>query len=449
MKNPNLDFAEFAAKIIKSVDDIRSFGGATKTSPTSSSSRPTESRINAFYRLLGLPSAIPGNTDATWDLLNTGNQFDATKLRFADDTEMTNKQTIRESSFLNPITSEEARNFIHSNSNKLDDGIQVQNNKSVRIRGSLFPMVVFGEVPVFPQDRRVAEAFWPKEDRKVEDTEYRVPFIESVVYIRLKGQGVIDANLQKQLESDFQISAQNLNVLEVTILNAIATSSNTIIERLTKVTAALNDISKQMSAHQLPTVNLVAEVRQEFDSTSVKAGAIEQREAKESARAKLHDAMLFIMEYAKDGTHNMQDSAILSEIMSLVGKQSSDSRKNEVSTVDAKNKKDIQISKEKVQKRARAAFRELEFLLGTFGGLSGVDVMVIIEALFSIKIEELIGLLNNNSKSNLKKIKGNVNTNVSVADALEALEAKVTQVYQRIMASANAKKHKDKLSNKE
>lgn len=455
MKNPNLDFAEFAAKIIKAVDDIRSFGGATTTTPTASSNRPTESRINAFYRLLGLPSIIPntipeGRTRASsQDPLNTGNQFAGNAVGISDDSELSRLSSLRERSYLQPITDEEAKRFVHSNTSKLDDGVPADDQTDAkRARGNLFPMIVFGEVPVFPQDRRVADAFLEKSDRIVEDSEYRPPFIEAVILTRLKGEGVTDPQLQQQLEEDFGIAGQDLNILQANIVKALAESSNTIIDRLAKTVTLINESTTEFSAHSVPGINTVAEARQEFSKDIETAGSVEKRQAREEARERLQNSLLFAMEFANDGTKNMRDTPLMNELISLTGNQeSTDGRKNETKNISSKTKKDVSVALEKTQKKARQAFRELEFLLGTFSGLSGVDVIVIIEALFEININQLIGLLNDDAKLRLEALKG-ATSSVGVADSVTALETKVKEIYSRIMSGANTRKHKEKLSSR-
>jgi hypothetical protein len=154
------------------------------------------------------------------------------------------------------------------------------------------------------------------------------------------------------------------------------------------------------------------------------------------------------MEFAHDGTNNMVDTPLASELMSLLGSQkSNDGRNNDVQNESTKTGRDVDIASEKAKQKARIAFRELELLLGTFSGLSGVDVIVIVEALFTITTDQLIGLLNDEAKSRLKALR-QVTSNTNVDDSLQALETKVQEIFTRIMGGASSRKHKNKLSNK-
>jgi len=179
-KTIDFKFEEFAVQAIKIIDSVRSHG-------LTSNEKPTESRINAFYRAIGLPATVPANVGKedssntnpfVIDEKNNGNVFDENQLNY-DNYRLLLEQ--REAAFRLPITQEEAKSFLDINTNGLIDGLTSTktdgSNKRTksRLRGVLFPMVVNGALPVFPQSRRISNAF--PENNTDDDIIYHRPLI--------------------------------------------------------------------------------------------------------------------------------------------------------------------------------------------------------------------------------------------------------------------------------
>src|SRR5574343_935332 len=75
-KSIDFNFKEFATNMIKTIDGIRSFG-------RDSSNTPIESRINAFYRALGIPAVLENTENGRpIDNKNNGNAFPTTRLSY-------------------------------------------------------------------------------------------------------------------------------------------------------------------------------------------------------------------------------------------------------------------------------------------------------------------------------------------------------------------------------
>ena len=88
---------------------------------------------------------------------------------------------------------------------------------------------------------------------------------------------------------------------------------------------------------------------------------------------------------------------------------------------------------EKSKSDLKTAFMNLDYVLGTYSGLCGTDVMVVILALFVMDVDSLIALLNDNELSNLNSVYG-VTTFARemfgpVDVAIGVLQAKVAEIF--------------------
>jgi len=170
------DFGKFAGDTIRSIDGKRSqairlddLQGTTED--------PIESRINAFYRAIGLPSVTSEDIDLP---SNNGNPHPITMSE-----ELLNTFNDRETAFVKPIDEEIVDNFLDVHSLKLSDSIEFRDGQGdrkipKRTRGSLFPMMVFGDLGVFPQSKRIAGPFFTQ--RQVLIDRLLVRYISSPVF---------------------------------------------------------------------------------------------------------------------------------------------------------------------------------------------------------------------------------------------------------------------------
>src|SRR5690349_21234675 len=168
-KNLNFNFEEFAVAAIKSIDEIRSYG-------KDGSNTPIEPRINAFYRAIGLPTAIP--LDPEPPKMNSGNTFSPNLLGYE---QYTSAFSVRKFAFKREIIQEEIDQFLLFNQNHFSDSIKDITEPGYRQRGVLFPMVVDGAINIFPQEKRVADAFQTDSQLLVGTVKYRRPLIEAIV----------------------------------------------------------------------------------------------------------------------------------------------------------------------------------------------------------------------------------------------------------------------------
>lgn len=461
MRSTNLDFEAFAVNAIQQVDQIRSLG-------LDSTSTIVESRINAFYRLLGLPSAIryseiknDDNEDPITDGLNTGNGFKGSVLGITRSNQYIFANRAR--GFMQPVTQKEAQSFLNFNKSALSSGTKGFNEQGARRRGILFPMIVNGELPIFPQERRVASPFSSKREAEVDGIQYKRPFLETIIALRLKGDGVYSSELQQQINESFpDVDTSNLHLIQAQLLLSLKRAINSAVEELASVSAEINRVSKQLSAYSVPTAGLVAETLVPFSDMSPGVGTVEQRANRLSAEESLRAAMLTIFEYDDSflgsAARNLRDNGLTSSLLSAVSSQASTDGRNTVQNQEVKNKNETEREREKAKQNARKVFRKLELLLGTFGGLSGVDVLVIMTAMVQLDINDLLGLLNEESKNSLNKIKARddkvkgkpITANATpVREAIQALEKKVEEIYKGIDQKVKPKKHREKGTKKQ
>ena len=436
-KNTDFNFESFAVQAIKAIDEIRSYG--------KDSSTPIEHRINAFYRALGLPAAII--QDTRQQKLNNGNTFSPDSLVYEN---YSTDFNIRKFSFKRNILQEEIDQFISFNQSKMSDGIQELSSPNARIRGSLFPMIVDGEIPIFPQNKRVASAFKTDAELIVGTIRYKRPLIEAIVLMRLKNEGAQNTATQNKVTQDFGTeNTQGLGEFSKLILTSLTNSLDNLDDLLDKIIHKANKAIKQTKINFAPVIANIAQqslARVEPEDHSI--GEADKKIFLQNERLKTQQAILTSLEF--DDTfsgdlkesRNVKDALLVSNLMSLINTGLSPQSKIN------KDKKETEIKREKHVSEIKEIFRTLDLLLGTFGGISGVDVLIIIYALFKINKDALLGLLNEESIVNLEKIKGAgiANNKFPVLGAVNELQSVVVDIFNEVESNTSQTKHLNKKS---
>ena len=236
MINPNaFNIQTFGINTIKSIDGIRAY-----TSSGSVSS--TESRINALYRAIGLPSILNGNISTTGiaiDPVNTANTFDIKELNDFDTANITQILANRETSCYISATNQEQQLFLDNNTLQLSCGIPIFSNgniipniaqtKQLRQRGILFPMVVNGSLSVLPTNNRLAGAFLSDNDIVINNIQYNRPFIETIISISLRGTGIAATQAIKAIQDNLNLPTSVVNNTSQNIV------SNQIIQSIINI----------------------------------------------------------------------------------------------------------------------------------------------------------------------------------------------------------------------
>ena len=418
-------FDQFAVNAISAVDEIRSFGKESITFPI-------ESRINALYRSIGLPAVI--KKDSEQHKINNGNTFSAEELLYSD---YEDKFILRQNSFRKDITDEEVRTFLLFTKAKPGDGTRdYQGNP--RYRGLLFPMVVDGELPIFPQSKRIATAFQKEEDLEVGINKYKRPLIEAIILLRLKTEGVQDTELQDKVAQDYKVDvSQELTNIAKDIENTMRLVVRHLPFILTETIKKINEAKKNTNVDFVPIIANIAQQSVLKSLNSKKVGKYDKQKIIQELQLKSKQILLSFLEYDdtfvsdKKTSRNLKDTALSSSFLSLFDPNAESNAQN-------KTQKDAEDTDRVIEKsiaELRSGFKTLELLFGTFGALSGIDVLVIIYALFRVPINVLIGLLNKQSKENLIALKGKdiVEKNaVDVKKSIEQLEEKVSSLYKAI-----------------
>lgn len=414
-KNNNLNFDKLAVNALRVIDSIRSrskFGNII----------PAESRVNAFYRALGLPAVVrprDEEDEEERDPGNIANVFPNDQLSFKTYGPSLNA---RESRSIVRFTEEDSSRFLSFNNAKFSNSVS---DTQTLGRLPLKPFLVLGEVPIFPQNRRVGGAFLSNEKLTKGKIQYKRPLIETIILMKLKGVGVVDTSKQSrvlpgvtgQLRALIDILSENLRLSLIATPNLLKKSINELqgAQKQTKL-----DVAAEFIAEQNPVTRV-------SDDEEEDLGELDKQDINLQFSRALNESLLGLFEFDDtfgDGVNNMKAGLLASEVLL------SSATVVEEEGAEEENKRDVEEKKKSANKKIKESYRTISLLLGTFTGLSGVDIIAVITAMMEMDVEFLIGLLNNDAKDELRKIKGNdvVNSASSVRDALDELESKVQTI---------------------
>jgi hypothetical protein len=424
MANYDFDFQAFAVQALKTVDSIRSTGRE--------GAGVCESRINAFYRAIGLPS-IKG-PDSKIDKTNTANEADPGQLLQVSQGLL----TIREQSYTKNGTEEEYVQELHHKRALVSD------NLTKRTRGWMLPFVVNGEVEILPKIKRVGAVFAADEDLEVGDGKgkYQRPMLEAIISMRLKGIGAVDNNYKKTVESEFsaafpgaQIDLTDQNHLNVVVATMLRKCIQSAVNKFNEAVKVAGDALTAASGEIYVTpVDGAPEQNPEAFSNIAAPTTVDKQESKQQEKDKTKKAFMTMFEFEDiDGgsKRSVKESLLSSELLNLVA--ATESRPQATN----KQKKDAENNSRKIDKgtvKIKIALSTMDMFTGTFSSLSGLDILIIITALFEVELKYLYGLLNADGKSSLSKAKPDIWVDVdhapTISESYEALKVKVTELYE-------------------
>lgn len=436
----DFDFNRFAVDAIKTIDERRSYG-------SQEAKGPIESRINAFYRALGLPSVKKSETNKKIDQLNTGNVFEE-GISYTDYLKELEK---RESDFNTKETPEEYEGMLHFNKGKVSDSLLN------RTRGNVLPLVVNGDVEIFPQAKRVATPFADEDDLDIGSGQekYMRPFIEAVIYMRLKGSETTNSDDQKkvidELNALFNIES-TLNkgsawlITEVVIM--LRKAMITATENFEKAIIDAGSTASHVKTNYKLFAGNIAEQNPNDPGTEGPITVLDQQQLFLKEKEATHQGFLRLLEFNDGNTdsdkRNVVENSMLSHLLSIL------SARNKL----VMDKSDVDQKMQKNSERVKESIKTLDLFLGNFAGISGLDILVVLTALFEIEMKDLFGLLNKHALENLKRIKGEavvgslISNKSEVRAALKALENKVSELYNGIGFELKNTKHDNKTENK-
>lgn len=467
-KNDEFNFEEYAVKTIRYIDSIRSFlsFGDVQEVKNGASTKLRESRINAFYRAVGLPAAIPRAEENDTqreesvkftrpDKYNNGNLHSSIDFDKDLTTSLDNRQLL----YSTDATDDEINNFLDLNSQSVNSSIVEKNTNTERSRkrGLLFPMIVDGRIHVKPQRKRVAGAFMTDKQRQSKSDKnilYHKPLLEMIIDMRLKGENTVNSEEQSAITDDFSSDAiqelrnrgiTSLDTLDEDGLKKIDKTLNTIAPVLERTALLLGKARSKTGTVVVPTVGGIAEQNPLTRLDEGKAGSLDIAKAAQDDREQLKSVILSIFKYDGSDKRNLDGGGMTSALIEmLVPKEKS---------VYENQKKSTEQQLEKLKLDIKMAYRSLELLLGTFSGISGVDILVVISALYKIDVSYLIALLNREAQERLAAVKGaeldalKSAKNYTVDQAIQQLEDKVRKIFNNIVESIKISKLDDKKHN--
>lgn len=442
MVNADFNFESFTISAIKSIDEIRSNG-------LNASIDPVESRINAFYRALGLPAIRSKNSPL--DALNSGNLFEVSAFSSTEDgqSRILGRLAIRELNFIKPLTEQEIQSFTENLSSikenlgvdtlsRIESNTQSKNEEKKRLRGTMLPMIVNGDIPIFPQTKRVAGAFKLEEELTVGRNKYKRPLIEIIITIRLKGQGAENSNKQGSVSEDLTSSGEfNFSKVNENLLDTLFASLNSItIDKARQEVETVRMVYGN-TIKVIPTADNIIEQKPEVqivtDTNNIHEEAL--RKVFQQQKEDLKRSLLSIFEYDDTSQttlnqgvsfkRNLKESMLEPVLLNIVNPQDENAER-EV--------KEYEEKEDKFKEKMIASFRSLDAVLGKFSGISGTDMLIIMLALFLIDIRYLVGLLNDEGKERLLAfgLGGADLLGASLRESISELESKVEELYNTV-----------------
>jgi hypothetical protein len=426
--NSDFDFIGFATSAIRTIDELRSTGKEGK--------RATESRINAFYRALGLPAVIIDDPNSTTpgavkiDPTNAANSVKTTDVSVLLPGFTKEDFGARNTAFTKAATVDECVREMYFSSSRITDGL------NVRARGKMLPLAVDGSVEILPKHKRVGLPFATDEELDVGNgkDKFKRPMIEAVISIRLKNIGAANNTYKTQVEADFTrafpslsaISLEDQNLLNVVIATSLR---KCILASVAAFEEAIRKISLKVTKNgKVEITQEDAPVDQNQESAEPVAPAVvDQQEKSQLEKDKVKKSFMTMFEY-EDATgskkRSIRESLLSSELLAAVA------------TSEGKVKRDSKEVVEKKDKDSREVKESLSVMnsfTGTFAGISGLDILIIITALFEVSLPCLFGLLNEDAKSALvlakPDVEGQLQGALTVSDAIDTLSSKVMELY--------------------
>lgn len=415
--NKQVDTYSFAQSLFKAIEDKRSgITALTRQQATSLgqtnlqfSNAKHESRINTFYRLLGLPTEQ-----------DIGNQFsllDESGNTITDNTVMVKDLVNREyeqllltfNQYLSANTPQqlnEQLNSFQATEQKLIAQLFDPNTiKTTR----LFPIVQFSQVQNLVEPRnRICQSFATIEERYVNETITYPPFLETVITTRLLQQsGGTAINTQGAVETiALQTLAYSLANLSKTYNRNQAEAEKHLLDGI----ATIRPKPPEVNSSLVKAPDLNAGERQNDGITT--AGDIQSNYRLDqielySAAVSLLPVETDVVPIATDinntpfQSRGIKENALTSSFIDIIN-----SNTDAMNRIIANSKKTLQ----KRQYRQDKLTAELGGIIGEIGGISLAEIIIVIAALWVMDEEDLVGLL---SKARYDKITGATNSNTT------------------------------------
>jgi len=460
------DIIKFAKNILSEVEEIRAFDGLADEETADNFKVPNESRINALFRLIGLPMFVTVETkvkgekgrDATGlRHMSPGYSAHKDRIKFLDyniknaekigDDEISKILIDRETTLQKmegSIGGEEMNRKmalsltipmslaanVPDEDNKLGNTVGKGENQR-EVYKKLFPLITSYR-EILPKKNEIAVPFTTKEYRKINSTtELQRPFIETVARIRLvtsdNAGSTADTDREtEQLQSlsgrlaedDYEKIVKDFatlkaaDILEVFILNKLFVSLEQLANKWVEIKkkqqlAAKQDVFsisvKTTSSKRNP---LGKRVDVSADLTLRKEGS-DTGNRLAWLRKKEAEEEAFLSLLPSD---NVVDAQSTSPKTAVTSNTSFGALINEFTDLLNNNltqiKKEIKREEARIKKNIQSVEQlrlEVDMMTGEFSGLSVPDVVALIAGLFLIKKEDLLALLDEETVDIMKE----------------------------------------------
>lgn len=419
--NKDFDVYKFAQNLFQEIENKRSSVTALTRSQAQQlgknnlqfSNVKHESRINTFYRLIGLPTEL--NLENTFSLLDANGA----------------KVTKREDLIKNLLQREfeqlqlTFKQFLQANSvqelNAQLDSLQAQDKQLIgelfdpqKINTNrMFPMVQFSQIQnVVETKNRISPSFASTEERYVNEFLTSPPFLETVITIRLLPQsGGTQIKTQGAVED---IILQSLGYALGELVKQYHRNQVEAENHLKDGIALIRNKVAGANSPALKKPDLNANAR---ENDGIKT-EIDIRSNYIQEQLKLYDAVISLLPTENDiipiGTNidntpfqsrNIKENALTQSFLSIIN-----------ANLDAiqrsiKDTKKVMQKRQLIQDKLTA---ELHSAIGQLGGISMADIIIVIAGLFVLDEEDLVGLI---PESRFKELIGATNNNTTASSS--------------------------------
>lgn len=488
----NFDIIEFAKSILNEVESIRSYvetiGDVTVNGNTSQQefNIPVESRVNTFFRLIGLPMFITlekkndkmvSNIKAGKQFINAGffgAKLDGFNIKNTDEnykfsTSKSSSELANRENFLNQIENsigtEEMNNYMTaalrssmpvipntkgSNGEIIGTGISER-----KVFKKLFPLVTSYK-EIYPKMNEVSRPFVTDINlQQITNTiPLKIPFIEVVARIRLVSCGNAQSKKEKDKieetseaakiilgeEGYKKVSNDDSNI--ISSLNGTGLLEQHIISKLMGSIKQLANKWTRLQTQQealyeaVPysiSIKTTSSKRSIFGKrASVSADLLSKDTSKFAKQLKplnekiaIEEALLSILFPSNDiikKTNGIITNNRSTSLSSLI-----DSFSQLLSSNLEQFRKQVKTIETNIKRKTQETERlrvQLEMMTGEFTGLSIIDVIAVIIGLFIIKKEHLVAMLDTFVKDDMKKdnVLKAALTSLNNPDGIEAAE---------------------------
>jgi hypothetical protein len=386
-------------------------------------SKNSESKVNAFYRLLGFPAArgdvanLPQNLKENKDALSQHKTLNYFSNISADTIK---KVTDRENALYQKIDFQKAVDMIRD---PLPFTAALEGSSR---RPSIFPLVVHAAVPVFPTNRRTAPLFFDGDYILLGDQKRLTrPFIEHIVYMRTKVFAGFDAysdalknQINKELaETEFKDDVlkdiDKSEFLSLKIANKLLRALKQCAEQYRKAQENLERLRKDVQFVPAPKDNPAERAGNLPDSVSstlqideISEKGLEKQISAIKAKMASEDIFIKLLpsEYVKKSDRikriedEVQNDTVADDVFI--------SEFNHITTYEKfeynKQLKDLEDQRARFIAKYESVRRDIMYLNGESTGLSIFDVLCILLALFTVDLGSLLAIVNEDSLNSLK-----------------------------------------------